>query len=138
MTPDIFRGGRPSNADLDELKRQGIRTIINLEDVASAVKDEQKYVKGLGLNFITSPMSWMSSPSDQQVDDLLDALSNNAHFPIFLHCKHGRDRTGMMIGLYRVLIEGWTPKDAYVEMKDLGFRTYLYALDSYFKERSGY
>jgi protein tyrosine/serine phosphatase len=27
---------------------------------------------------------------------------------VFIHCTHGRDRTGLIIGAYRLLVNGWT------------------------------
>lgn len=138
VTDGISRGGRPNAADVEKLARDGVRTIINLENEMQVVKAEERQAKALGINFISSPMSWSVSPTDQQVDKILEIMSDPKNYPLFVHCKHGRDRTGMVVGLYRVLEQGWTAKKAYNEMLKLGFRPQLIALDSYFKERAGY
>ncbi|MDE2422218.1 MAG: dual specificity protein phosphatase family protein [Gammaproteobacteria bacterium] len=36
--------------------------------------------------------------------------------PILVHCQHGSDRTGTMIAIYRIVVEGWTKKQAKDEM----------------------
>lgn len=34
---------------------------------------------------------------------------------VFIHCEHGEDRTGLVVGCFR-LSQGWTKDDAYAEM----------------------
>jgi len=41
--------------------------------------------------------------------------------PVFVHCQHGADRTGMMTAIYRVVVEGWSKEDAVAEMTEGGF-----------------
>jgi protein tyrosine/serine phosphatase len=41
--------------------------------------------------------------------------------PIFVHCLHGRDRTGLMTAVYRVHFDGWPVEKAYEEMLECGF-----------------
>ena len=43
--------------------------------------------------------------------------------PIFVHCEHGSDRTGVCMAAYRVVVQGWSKKDAIREMTkgDYGF-----------------
>lgn len=137
VTEQLFRGGRPSNANLAELKQRGIGTVINLENEPGPVANERRAAEQLGLNFVSSPMSWLTRPEDQQVDNLLSLLADESAFPIFLHCRHGEDRTGLIMGLYRVLVQGWRPADAYKEMLALGFHPSFKALDDYFRERTG-
>jgi tyrosine-protein phosphatase SIW14 len=55
---------------------------------------------------------------------------------VFVHCAGGRHRTGTMTALYRMTYDGWTPVQAYNEMKQYRFegfpdhpvlRNYVYA-----------
>jgi tyrosine-protein phosphatase SIW14 len=138
VNENIERGGRPSASDVDALARQNIRTIINLENNSNAIAREKRQAAALGINYIESPMSWKTRPSDAQVDALMRALQDQNNFPIFIHCMHGEDRTGLIVGLYRVLVEKMAPKEAYAEMIRLGFHTEFRALDQYFRDRTGY
>ena len=40
---------------------------------------------------------------------------------MLVHCQHGSDRTGTMIAVYRVIIDGWSKDDAVREMTNGGF-----------------
>ncbi|MCB0414261.1 MAG: dual specificity protein phosphatase family protein [Bdellovibrionales bacterium] len=138
VTESLYRGARPESDGLQYLKRTDMHTILNIENNSTAIKEEQQQAEELGIHFISSPMSWTVSPTDEQIDEILGALQNPENFPIYVHCKHGRDRTGLIIGLYRVEVQGWSPQEAYQEMKKLGFRSWLKALDNYFRKRTGY
>ena len=52
----------------------------------------------------------------------LDALTDPARQPVYVHCQRGADRTGFMVGVYRVEKEGWSAKRAYSEARDIGMR----------------
>jgi protein tyrosine/serine phosphatase len=139
VTSDIFRGGRPSDDDMASLKaNQHIRLVINVEDQAAAVAHEQSVAQNLGMDYFASAMTWYITPTDAQVNEILAKLQDPKNFPIYLHCLHGQDRTGMIIGIYRVEVQGWTPEKAYQEMLDMGFRKVLKPLDNYFRNRTGY
>ena len=132
----IMRGGRPQLGDLKALKAQGVKTIINIDDVDPS-QERAEAIK-LGLNFIADPMSSFNKPKDAQVNKILNLLQNKKLMPIFIHCKHGQDRTGMIMGLYRFRVDKWSSRKAYSEMKQYGFHSILFNLDTYFKKQTNY
>lgn len=138
ITPVIFRGGRPTIKGVQILKSNGIKSIINLENVVGPVSAERENAKKLGMGFMSSPVSWIRMPTDEQMDKILKVMSNPNNQPIYVHCLQGRDRTGLVAGLYRVLIEKVSPRDAFREMKELGFRSLFVTLDLYFRQRTNF
>jgi tyrosine-protein phosphatase SIW14 len=56
---------------------------------------------------------------------------------VLVHCSHGHDRTGLVIGLYRVMSCGWTKEAAYEEMLQRGFHPELYALHEFWDKFKG-
>jgi tyrosine-protein phosphatase SIW14 len=132
ISPQIIRGGRPSNADLDLLKSQGYKTIINFENDAKVVAIEKAYAEKLGFKFISKPMNPWSTPEDAEINDILKNMADAKNFPIFIHCQHGRDRTGLVSGVYRVLNQKWKQQAAHDEMLALGFRKIFLSMDKYF------
>ena len=83
-------------------------------------------------------MSGFWASSDAQMKAILQIVANPANLPIYIHCKHGQDRTGLVVALYRIFNEGWTPVEARKEMLQLGFHTMLLGLNHYFEEATGY
>ena len=139
VNDNILRSGRPLGNDLAQLQIDtGITTVINLESSADYINQEAKVTKSLGLTYYSVPFISYLPPKDADVNKVLSLLRDSTHFPVLVHCQHGQDRTGMIVGLYRVEVEGWTPAKAYQEMLAMGFTKELIPLDNYFKKRTGY
>jgi tyrosine-protein phosphatase SIW14 len=138
VTAGIYRGGRPASKDLETLqKQQQIKTVLSLEKIAKIVAQEKQLVEKLGMSFVNVPMSVDDAPTDKEMERLLAALNNQSNQPLFIHCLHGQDRTGLAIGLFRFKIQGWTADQAYSEMLENHFHPRYKALDNYFKEKTG-
>lgn len=90
------------------------------------------------MRIISKPMSGFWSPNDLEVNAILAIVGDAGNYPLFIHCEHGQDRTGLIVGLYRVFQEGWTPAAAYAEMKAIGFHPELVFLNHYFEEKTGF
>lgn len=138
VTQGLWRGGRPDQAGVEVLAQQGFKTIIDLENVDDVVAQEKSWATGLGIDHVNIPMSGLSKPTDAQVDQALAIMNDPAKQPVFIHCMQGKDRTGLVVALYRVYMESWTPKDAWDEALNHGFNTILLALKDYFEDRTHY
>src|SRR5713101_3819667 len=53
VSAGVYRGRRPDQATLQNLKALGVRTILDLEDDSGAVAREKKAVAALGMSFIS-------------------------------------------------------------------------------------
>lgn len=138
VSSGIYRSGRPNKEGLEWLKEDyNLKTIINLENKEFYVEREGEWAEELGIEYNSIPMSASETPKDRDVNEALALLADPSKHPILVHCYHGQDRTGLIIGLHRVEEESWDAETAYEEMKDLGFRTWLYRLDRYYKKRTG-
>jgi len=114
---ELFRGARPQYQEQVYLKLAdlGVRTIINLEGAGEANR-EKVVVDGVNqklrqkgkptFTFISFPIrSFLQTVlfrvSDQRIKGLFAELQE-APKPMFVHCKRGKDRTGMLVMLYRL------------------------------------
>jgi protein tyrosine/serine phosphatase len=138
VSDTVYRGGRPDGAGVFRLKELGVKTIIDLENDDNAVAQEKEWAANAGLFFIHEPMNGMESPRDNEVDDILSKIGDPALTPVYVHCMEGVDRTGLIIALYRVIDEGWSPKDAHDEMMAHGFKSILIAMNHYFEEKTNW
>jgi protein tyrosine phosphatase (PTP) superfamily phosphohydrolase (DUF442 family) len=111
-----YRGAQPSAEGIRELERLGVKTIVNLRALNSD-RDEIGDA-GLGYEHI-SFKAWHAE--DEDVVRFLRIVTDPKRQPVFVHCQHGADRTGMMTAIYRIAVEGWTREDAVAEMTGGGY-----------------
>jgi len=127
MADGVFRGGQPDKKGFAFLKRQGVKTIINLR----MENDEEAIVKQLGMNYIQiaidDPKPWSKIP-DQAITKYFEVLNDPANYPVFFHCRRGADRTGALAALYRIAKQGWDARKAYDEARDIGLRWWYSAI----------
>lgn len=99
---NLLRGSAPSNDDLDTLKDiWDVKNIISLDlDTGSNIKEK---CEKLGLNHILLPITDGNSINTDEIPNLI----NNINSKTYVHCRHGKDRTGMFSAIYRVLKNNW-------------------------------
>ena len=124
VAPGIYRGGAPTPAGLKSLQALSIHTIIDLRIERALAKAEKKSAEAMGFTWINLPMG-KEAPTQRQVDTFLAALAKAPQTPVYVHCQHGADRTGCMIGIYRIQVQGWSFAQAWPEMRKYGFKPYL-------------
>ena len=61
-------------------------------------------------------------PRDEVLARFLAVLRDNPGKKVFVHCRYGDDRTGMMVAAYRMSMEGWTAEEARREMDQFGYK----------------
>jgi protein tyrosine/serine phosphatase len=135
VTDHIYRGAQPeTEADYELLARLGVRTILNLRD--DNVAAERAIVERLGMRFVHAPMSGWQYPDTETVRAALAELNSAGSEAnpgaVFVHCRLGKDRTGLIVGLYRVHTQGWSRDRAYAEMRAIGFNPVLLGLTAFF------
>ena len=120
VSQSLYRGGLPKQAGFVFLKETGIKTVINLMEE----NDEERVVRGLGMNYVHIPMRVTvgSRISDENIIRFFEVVRDQNNFPVFVHCRRGADRTGIMVGLYRIDADGWTGAKAYSEARKIGMR----------------
>ena len=114
----LYSGAHPSPAQLRELvARYHIKTVIKLNP------DWQGTDVWLpGVTISNHPIPAVFIPTEAEIDRILDELEH-APRPIFIHCRTGADRVGMIVALYRVR-HGASPAAAREEMLKYGYRPY--------------
>jgi tyrosine-protein phosphatase SIW14 len=117
VTPKLYRGGLPDEMGWAVLARMGVKLVVDTHD---ASKREEKAVSDLGMEYVAIPWHcpW---PKDAVFAKFLKVLRENPDKKVFVHCRLGDDRTGMMIAAYRMADQGWTAEEAMREMQAFGF-----------------
>lgn len=115
----LFRGGQPEAGGIARLKSLGVRTIVNLRHEPDLVQAEAAEAAQAGLRYFSVPMHGLGRPTGEQVARVQSLLLEPGNWPVFVHCKAGSDRTGVMIAYYRIAQAGWSAERAIKEA--LGF-----------------
>lgn len=159
VSDEVYRGSKPNAQQLRTLKDLGVRSVINLQysatdneesrNIAELNKEDEKKLKSLGcgddavratqMTYLATPvMAQPLTPGDPQslenIDVALNLLRDKNNLPAFVHCSHGEDRTGLVIGLYRVFEQKWSAEKAHAEMLEFNFHPILQnVLEQYFR-----
>jgi len=124
VSPSLFRGARPEEKDFYTFVQKGIKTVISLEGKFSV--KERNLAEKYGLVYIWIPLHPIFTPKKDDLDEIINILKNPVYQPVFIHCKKGKVRTGLVIAAYRIKVENWTFEEAYKEMKKYGFKSCLF------------
>ena len=124
LSPGVYRSARPQPAGIDTLKSKGVRTILNFWTDVDMNPDKQTTVdaeKAAGFAFESIPLDWALWPTHAQLDKAISIMTDPAMEPVDMHCSCGNDRTGVVSGAYRVVVQGWDPARAAAEARANGF-----------------
>jgi protein tyrosine/serine phosphatase len=117
VTPTLYRGGQPKEHGFEALAKMGFQIVVDLRGDRDSEREE---VTRLGMQYIS--MAWQCSfPKDSIFADFITLIRTNPDKKIFVHCRVGDDRTGMMVAAYRMAEEGWSAERAKKEMTTFGF-----------------
>ena len=103
--------------DLDELKASGIAAILSVNN-GEAV--HESILSNLGIAYSNIPMSSNAPAKDGDKELCLENIPKAMNFirdnlligPVLIHCRSGKDRTGMVMAAYLIEFEGYNPREA--------------------------
>jgi protein tyrosine/serine phosphatase len=132
VSEGLYRGAQPDDEGFAELKAMGIETVVNLRTFSS----DRKACGRTGLDYEKIAMQAWRDDNDRDVEAFLRVATDPGRAPVFVHCLHGADRTGMVVAVYRVVVEGWSKDEALREMTlgGYGFHTQFDNLLEYVEE----
>ena len=116
MSPTLYRSALPDAKNLPVLQSLKVHTVL------SFIKDDDATWLGqTSVRRLSIPLH-ADRVDDADVLRVLRTLQGaEEQGPVLMHCKHGRDRTGLMAAMYRTVIQGWSKDDAISEMRNGGF-----------------
>jgi protein-tyrosine phosphatase len=90
--------------------------VLNLRAADADAAREGVAVRQAGMNYFNIASDALR-PRDANVQRCLEVISNPDNQPVFVHCHHGADRTGYVVGAYRMRQQQWGWRDAVAEFE---------------------
>lgn len=125
VNSSLYRSAQPTKEGFDFLgthvslanEDRPIKTIVSLR----AFNDDSPLAPtASGLRFEQIRFkTW--HPEDEDVIKFIRIATTPELQSVLVHCHYGSDRTGMMVAIYRIVVEGWTKAQATDEMINGGF-----------------
>ena len=126
VTPALFRGGQPTSDGYRELKQMGVEIVVSFRHERGENSLERRAVEALGMRFVSLPWHAWDTPADDEVSRFFALLVANRQSKIYVHCQQGRDRTGVMVALYRVAVDHWCADSAVAEMNAYHYHHFFF------------
>ena len=121
VNKEFCTGGQPRLEHLQQLKDEGLKSIINLRPTSEhRAAEEEAKAKELGLRYFNIPVVF-GDPKDEQATEFLKITDDKANRPAFIHCASAI-RVGAFWMIRRVLRDGWTVDAAEEEAKKIGLK----------------
>ena len=112
---EFFRSANLSSNAFKELELLGILEVINLRTYHSDISAS----KGTNIKLYRVKMD-AHHIREKDVIEVLRII-NERNGKILVHCKHGSDRTGLIVAMYRIIFQNWSKKDAIDELVNGGY-----------------
>lgn len=119
----LYRGRRPSPG---QLIRSKINSVVDLETGAYELFHSDAYERMIldrsQIKLHKYPLSDFRAPTPLQLKLIVRVIHHDILHGqnVLVHCATGKDRTGMVIGAYRILVDRWDADRAIFEMKSHG------------------
>jgi hypothetical protein len=114
----VWRGARPSTMQAAELVADGVRTFLNLEweqsddlIIRDLGRDYERANRGDNIAGVRirdfEPLPWFApSITDEHVIRALCAIRQAGKGVVYVHCRSGENRTGVVVAAYRLIERG--------------------------------
>ena len=119
VNDNYYRGAQPEAGQYAELRRIGIKTVIDLR--ADRQHDAAERARAAGLAYFNLSLEAGIPATDEQTAEFLRLVNDPANWPVYVHCKGGRHHTGAMTAAYRITHDEWTADRAFDEMLKYDF-----------------
>lgn len=130
----LFRGAQPRKGGIARLAGIGINTIVNLRGAGAHTRADEAEAKSLGLNYYNIPLPIWGRPTDSAVRRVMEIVTSPENGRVFVHCRDGVDRSGMIVALHRTTVESWSTDAATAEAVRFGMRRHQYWMRDYISD----
>jgi len=117
----LYRGAQPSARGFDTLASMGVKTVVNLRN--DARPSERDAVESRGMRYVSLGLTCAEVKRDSvdaKLRAFLTLMEDPRNGPVFVHCREGKDRTGLFVAVYRMVDESRSRTAALQELSRYG------------------
>lgn len=109
----VYRSGHPLEINYPFLQKLHLKTIIYVGDRPEKDnEDYRKWAKEQGINLVSFHVKSVKEPFIQNdpgaVSAALEILLDVRNFPVLVHSNKGKHRVGVLVGVMRKMLQGWS------------------------------
>ena len=120
FAPGLWRYGQPVESSIWRcLAALGIQEVVKLNFESEPGSEGGARTLGLTIHYCGIDAA-LTEPNAERLETALRILESGKT-GILVHCSNGSDRTGLVVGMYRVRVDRWTKAAAREEMDSFGF-----------------
>jgi protein tyrosine/serine phosphatase len=134
VNESLYRGAQPKAGGMARLASLGVRTVICLRQENEDTRIEAEEARKSGILFVSIPLPELSRPADDKVAQILKLINESKNGAVFVHCNHGRDRTGTIVACYRIEHDGWSSKQAKDEAHHFGLSRFEFGMSDFISD----
>ncbi len=132
VEPGVWRGGQPTTEGWKYLQSLGVSNVVKLDTLGEG-SDQAASNLGMVVWFtpINSQQQQVTGPDALAVSNAVSRITPGT----YVHCLHGKDRTGLVIGCYR-LSQGMEKALAWQEMTNHGYNPAFKGLTGFWEKKA--
>lgn len=113
----LYRSGYPMPLNYAFIRDQlHLKTIVYVGDKAEPMPEYSEFLAEQGIHYHHIHMdSCRDAGIDAQMDRVLRLVLNVENYPILVHSNKGKHRVGVVVGIVRKLLQGWSVAGIYQE-----------------------
>jgi protein tyrosine/serine phosphatase len=118
VAPNFYRSAQPTAEGFKAAEKAlHLKAVVDLRSLHS----DTDLIKGTNIQFYSVPMNAWHITSDEVITALKLIKAAQSKGAVLVHCRHGADRTGVVVAMYRMVYQGWSKEQALDEMEHGGF-----------------
>lgn len=123
----LYRSGQPTPPGWRAIQRRcNLRTVISVREVtedAAWYKLEEAFCREHGIELVRLPIT---VEPEADVRRFVEMVTDPGRQPALVHCEAGSVRTGVAVGAYRILVQGWSYEKALADARRYRFKPHRY------------
>jgi len=120
----FYISAQPSKEFLSYLKdKYGIKTIINLRNGTKGF--ERNFAESQKIHLVHIPLiPLLKNPNQKKILSFLRVFRRENELPVLMHCRQGKDRSGVMRALFHLYCQKWPSEKIFQEMNQKNVNLY--------------